>query len=141
MATLPLRSRRGTTRGGPFAALLIGLSTYEERCGNVTGVEGDLQAIVGANLRRLRKEAGFSQETFGQHLGWHRTFVGAVERGERNLTLRTIERLSQQLEVHPFDLLWNRTDAGVRLGHGEVLSFDPLVAKLPPAPGSPAGGR
>ena len=103
-------------------------------------MEGDLQVIVGANLRRLRKEAGYSQESFGQHIGWHRTFVGAVERGERNLTLRTVERLCQQLGVHPFDLLWDRSGVGVKLAHGEVLSFDPVVAKLPPERGSGAIG-
>lgn len=94
-------------------------------------MEGDLQIVVGANLRRLRKAAGFSQESFGQHIGWHRTFVGAVERGERNLTLRTVERLCQQLDVHPFDLLWDRSGVGVKLHQGEVLSFDPVVARLP----------
>jgi transcriptional regulator with XRE-family HTH domain len=145
MATLPLHTRSATTRSGGRETLLIGLSTHEEHCGNVTGVEGDLQAIVGANLRRLRKEAGFSQESFGQHIGWHRTFVGAVERGERNLTLRTVERLCQQLGVHPFDLLWDRSGVGVKLNHGEVLSFDPVVARLPPerrsGPGPIGPGR
>lgn len=70
-------------------------------------MEGDLQHIVGANLRRLRRQMGHSQESFGEHVGWHRTFVGAVERGERNLTLRTIERLAQQLGVHPLALLFD----------------------------------
>ena len=66
--------------------------------------EGDLQRRVGANLRRLRVERGFSQEAFADHLGYHRTFIGGVERGERNLTLRTIERLAALLEVDPVDL-------------------------------------
>ena len=68
-------------------------------------MEGELQEAVGMNVRRLRAELGYSQESFGQSIGWHRTFVGAVERGERNLTLRTVERLAQQLGVHPLDLL------------------------------------
>ncbi|MCB0963676.1 MAG: helix-turn-helix transcriptional regulator [Acidimicrobiales bacterium] len=70
-------------------------------------MEGDLQVVVGANLRRVRRQMGFSQESFGQHVGWHRTFVGAVERGERNLTLRTVERLADQLDVHPLALLFD----------------------------------
>ncbi|HWJ62327.1 MAG TPA: helix-turn-helix transcriptional regulator [Acidimicrobiales bacterium] len=70
-------------------------------------MEGDLQHIVGENLRRLRRQMGHSQESFGEHVGWHRTFVGAVERGERNLTLRTVERLAQQLGVHPLALLFD----------------------------------
>jgi transcriptional regulator with XRE-family HTH domain len=68
-------------------------------------MEGELQMVVGENLRRVRRAMGFSQESFGEHVGWHRTFVGSVERGERNLTLRTVERLAAQLEVDPLDLL------------------------------------
>jgi transcriptional regulator with XRE-family HTH domain len=74
-------------------------------------MEGDLQHIVGSNLRRLRLQMGHSQESFGEHVGWHRTFVGAVERGERNLTLRTVERLAQQLCVHPLALLFDGVSA------------------------------
>lgn len=70
-------------------------------------MEGQMQVVVGENLRRLRRQMGFSQESFGEHVGWHRTFVGAVERGERNLTLRTIERLADQLQVHPLALLFD----------------------------------
>jgi len=70
-------------------------------------VEGVLQLVVGENLRRLRQQMSFSQESFGEHVGWHRTFVGAVERGERNLTLRTVERLASQLNVHPLALLFD----------------------------------
>ncbi|HRW38237.1 MAG: helix-turn-helix domain-containing protein [Acidimicrobiales bacterium] len=68
-------------------------------------MEGDMQLAVGVNLRRLRYAMGFSQESFGEHVGWHRTFVGSVERGERNLTLRTIERIAMQLGVDPMVLL------------------------------------
>ena len=74
-------------------------------------MEGDLQLIVGANVRRLRRQMGFSQETFGEQVGWHRTFVGAVERGERNLTLRTIERLADKLGVHPLALVFDGVSA------------------------------
>jgi transcriptional regulator with XRE-family HTH domain len=66
--------------------------------------EGDLQRTVGANLRRLRTERGFSQEALADHLGYHRTYIGGVERGERNLTLRTLERLAEALEIDATDL-------------------------------------
>ena len=94
-------------------------------------MEGELQTVVGENIRRLRREGGFSQEGFGAHIGWHRTFVGAVERGERNLTLKTVERLSQQLGVHPFELLWDRSGVAVVLDQGEVLSLAPEGVRLP----------
>ena len=64
-------------------------------------MEGDLQLIVGANVRRLRRQMGFSQETFGEQVGWHRTFVGAVERGERNLTAKNVLRLERGLGIGP----------------------------------------
>lgn len=70
-------------------------------------MEGDLQHIVGDNIRRLRQQMGYSQESFGEEVGWHRTFVGAVERGERNLTLRTLERVAEQLGVHPLALVFD----------------------------------
>jgi transcriptional regulator with XRE-family HTH domain len=66
--------------------------------------EGDLQRRVGANVRRVRRERGYSQEAFADLLGYHRTFIGGVERGERNLTLRTLERLAEQLDVDALDL-------------------------------------
>ena len=66
--------------------------------------EGELQRRVGANLRRLRVERGYSQEAFADLLGYHRTYIGGVERGERNLTLRTVERLADVLGVDPLDL-------------------------------------
>ena len=67
--------------------------------------DGDLQRTVGENLRRLRTERGQSQEAFAHEVGFHRTYVGGVERGERNLTLRSVERLADILGVEPLELL------------------------------------
>jgi transcriptional regulator with XRE-family HTH domain len=68
-------------------------------------MEGDLQRIVGRNLRRYRLERGFSQEAFADHMGFHRTYMGSVERGERNLTLQTLEKIAGFLEIDPRELL------------------------------------
>jgi transcriptional regulator with XRE-family HTH domain len=68
-------------------------------------VEGDLQLRFGRNVRWLREQRGLSQEAFADVLAVHRTFVGGVERGERNLTLRTVERLSARLDADPLALL------------------------------------
>jgi transcriptional regulator with XRE-family HTH domain len=67
--------------------------------------DGELQRTVGENLRRLRTARGLSQEAFADQLGYHRTYIGGVERGERNLTLRTVERLADILGVEPLELL------------------------------------
>lgn len=68
-------------------------------------MEGDLQRTLGRNLRRLRKQRGLSQEDFAEVLGLHRTYMGGVERGERNLTLQSVERLAERLGVDPVVLL------------------------------------
>lgn len=72
-------------------------------------MEGDLQRTLGRNLRRYREERGYSQESFADYLGYHRTYMGGIERGERNLTLKSVERIAAKLKVDPLDLL--RPDA------------------------------
>ena len=66
---------------------------------------GELQRRLGANLRAYRQSAGLSQEAFAVLLGVHRTYMGGVERGERNLTLQSVERIAAQIRVDPIDLL------------------------------------
>jgi transcriptional regulator with XRE-family HTH domain len=66
--------------------------------------QGDLQRIVGVNLRAYREERGLSQEAFAEVLGWHRTYIGGLERGERNLSLQAVERIAERLEVDPMTL-------------------------------------
>jgi transcriptional regulator with XRE-family HTH domain len=68
-------------------------------------MEGELQAALGRNLRARREALGISQEEFAEALGVHRTYVGGVERGERNLTLKTVERIAERLGVPAIDLL------------------------------------
>ena len=59
----------------------------------------------GQNVRRLRHERGFSQETLAFRCGLDRTYVGSLERGERNVALVNIARLAATLGVKPADLL------------------------------------
>jgi transcriptional regulator with XRE-family HTH domain len=68
-------------------------------------MEGELQRTVGRNLRAYRQARGLSQEAFADVLGVHRTYMGGLERGERNLTLKSLERLAEQLQVSPLELL------------------------------------
>lgn len=68
-------------------------------------MEGDLQRVVGENLRAYRTERGLSQEAFAQVLGVHRTYMGGLERGERNLTLKAVERIAERLQIDPVVLL------------------------------------
>jgi len=68
-------------------------------------VESSLQATVGRSLRSYRLEQGLSQESFAHSLGVHRTYLGSLERGELNLTLKSIERLACRIGVRPMALL------------------------------------
>ena len=61
--------------------------------------EGDLQRTVGRNLRAYREAHGLSQEAFADQVGVHRTYMGGLERGERNLTLDSVDALVEQLET------------------------------------------
>jgi transcriptional regulator with XRE-family HTH domain len=74
-------------------------------------VEGELQRTVGRNIRRLRQARGVSQEDLAAEIGVHRTYMGGVERGERNLTLQSLERLAGRLGVSPLSLLEDRDSA------------------------------
>lgn len=67
--------------------------------------EGELQRVLGSNLRDHRRALGISQEAFADALGFHRTYLGSLERGERNLTLQSVERLADLLDVPAVSLL------------------------------------
>ena len=61
--------------------------------------------VVAKKVRSLRKIRGWSQEAFAAKCNLHRTYVGAIERAEENLTLRTLDKLAKALGVKPVDLL------------------------------------
>lgn len=56
-------------------------------------------------MRRLRKEAGYSQEAFADRAKLARSYMSEVEVGRRNPTLRIVERIADALEVSPSSLL------------------------------------
>lgn len=63
--------------------------------------KGGLQAQIGQRLKQFREAEHLSQEAFANRLGLHRTYMGALERGERNISLQVLERLAKELEVDP----------------------------------------
>jgi transcriptional regulator with XRE-family HTH domain len=61
--------------------------------------------IFSKNLRKMRLEKGLSQERLASLAGLHRTYIGSVERGERNISIDNIERLAKALGCEVKDLL------------------------------------
>lgn len=60
----------------------------------------DVKSKFGAKVRRLRQARGFSQEAFADRCGLHRTYIGAIERGERNVSLENIEKIAKALGLN-----------------------------------------
>lgn len=61
--------------------------------------ECQLVHVFAANVRRKRLELGLSQEELAEYAGVHRTYIGMLERGEKNVTIYNIERLAIALDV------------------------------------------
>lgn len=65
----------------------------------------DILVRFGKRVRALRKDRGFSQEGFAAECGLDRTYMGGIERGERNLALRNIELISKTLGISLAELM------------------------------------
>lgn len=59
----------------------------------------DILVRFGARVRELRKSRGYSQEAFAAHCELDRTYIGSIERGERNVALRNIESIAKGLDM------------------------------------------
>lgn len=66
--------------------------------------ESDVKCLFGNRVRQLRKARGWSQEDFAHRVGLDRSYVGGVERGERNISLENICLIAETLGVAPADL-------------------------------------
>ncbi len=53
----------------------------------------------GIHLRKIRIERGFSQEVLAAKAGLHRTYIGMLERGEKNITLNSMLKISRALKI------------------------------------------
>lgn len=71
-------------------------------------------ALIGSNLRSLRKSASLSQEKLAEKTGLHRTYIGAVERGEKNISARNIAKIAEAFGVNAYVLL-----------HPKMIQHDP----------------
>lgn len=64
-----------------------------------------LRLLIARRIRAERSRLGISQEELAERTGLHRTYIGSVERGERNVSVDNVERIARGLGVQPQDLL------------------------------------
>lgn len=64
-----------------------------------------LQERIALNVKIFRLRMGLSQEELADICGYHRTYIGSIERSERNITVSTLEALAVALKVEPTELL------------------------------------
>lgn len=83
-------------------------------------------ARFGASVRKLRFRLGISQEVLAERADLHRTYIADIERGARNVTLKSIDRLANALQVSTADLLLQTCQTG---------------ESAPPKPGIPPPGQ
>ncbi|MCG7377795.1 helix-turn-helix domain-containing protein [Paenibacillus sp. ACRSA] len=60
--------------------------------------------LVGARIRALRKERGYSQEALGEKGGFHFSYIGQIERGEKNVSLVNLAKIAESLDVNLIQL-------------------------------------
>jgi len=65
----------------------------------------DIKSQLGENIKEFRQKAHLSQEELADLALLHRTYIGSVERGERNISLENIVQIAKALNVTPSDLL------------------------------------
>jgi type II restriction enzyme len=81
------------------------------------------RVILAENIKTFRREKGFSQEELAERCGLHRTYIGSIERRERNATLSTLEVLASTLGVTVPDLLAEHKFIKQRVGGNTRASF------------------
>jgi transcriptional regulator with XRE-family HTH domain len=75
----------------------------------------DVRRRLGLNLKKLREEQGFSQESFADHCGLHRTYISGIERGVRNPTAIILDKIAKALKV-PAGMLLDDGKATIKRG-------------------------
>lgn len=71
---------------------------------------GNICHKFGINVRKYRNEKGYSQEKLAEIASLHRTYISAVERGTRSISLDNIEKIATALEIAPYKLFVFESD-------------------------------
>ncbi|OXM83697.1 helix-turn-helix domain-containing protein [Paenibacillus rigui] len=86
----------------------------------------NLLTIVGERIRFFRKNRGLTQEQLGEKVELPQSYIGGIERGEKNISLETLERIVDALKIEPSDVL---TSGKKRNTKDEIL-IDKILLNL-----------
>lgn len=64
----------------------------------------DFFKLIGERIRTIRKEKGLTQEALADKSGIHYSYIGGIEHGDRNISLATLEKVIDALEIMPVEL-------------------------------------
>lgn len=70
----------------------------------------DIIKVFGTNVKYYRQQLGLSQEAFAEKCGMHRTYISAIERFRRSISLENIQRIADALEVEAYHLLMEKKE-------------------------------
>jgi transcriptional regulator with XRE-family HTH domain len=65
---------------------------------------------IGSNVKAYRTKSGLSQEALADLAGVHRTYMGAVERAEKNISALSLAKIAKALKIKPEKLLMEKSD-------------------------------
>jgi transcriptional regulator with XRE-family HTH domain len=65
----------------------------------------DILSLIGGKIQSIREKRGITQDQLGERAGINAKYVSAIERGQKNLTVLTLEKLAKALDVEIFELL------------------------------------
>ncbi|UHA73271.1 helix-turn-helix domain-containing protein [Paenibacillus sp. 481] len=68
-------------------------------------MDNSILASVGFRVREIRKERKLSQEQLGEIAGFHFSYIGGIERGEKNVSLLNLQKIAEALSVPVYELL------------------------------------
>ena len=88
----------------------------------------DIAKTVGKRLRSYRLALGLSQERLAEHAGLHPTYIGQVERGEKNLTIESLEKITSALQI-PMASVFERIEERNDSENYPLLAYDLLSSK------------
>ncbi len=91
----------------------------------------DIAKIVGERVRHYRNRIGLSQDELAEKAGLHFTYIGQVERGEKNATLESIAKIARALQV-PLEVLFENIITGSADNKIAAEGYG-LISSLPPA--------